>query len=155
MSKIDKLIKKLDIELPNPPLPIGNYLAHTIVNNLVYISGQLPINKKGQLIQGKLGDNLNLEEGKEAAKLCILNSIAHLKNAVKDLDRVKKCVKINGYINSTKDFTEHAALLNSASDTLVQIFGEKGKHVRAVVGLESLPLGAAIEIETIFEIEKC
>ena len=152
---VKKKLEALNLDISFAPKAVGSYAAYKKINNLVYISGQLPINKKGQLIQGKLGDNLNLEEGKEAAKLCILNSIAHLKNAVKDLDRVKKCVKINGYINSTKDFTEHAALLNSASDTLVQIFGEKGKHVRAVVGLESLPLGAAIEIETIFEIEKC
>jgi enamine deaminase RidA (YjgF/YER057c/UK114 family) len=105
------------------------------------------------MIKGKIGNELTEEDGKKAALLCMLNSIGHLKNAIKDLDKVKSCIKINGYINSENNFENHPTLLNSASDLLVKIFGEKGKHARAVVGVSSLPLNAAVEIETIFEIE--
>ena len=153
MSKIDELIKKLEIALPTPPSPVGNYLAFRISGNKIYISGQLPIDKNGIMIKGKIGNELTEEDGKKAALLCMLNSIGHLKNAIKDLDKVKSCIKINGYINSENNFENHPTLLNSASDLLVKIFGEKGKHARAVVGVSSLPLNAAVEIETIFEIE--
>ena len=115
-------------------------------------TGQLPIDEKGEMIKGKVGKDLNIEQGKQAAKLCILNAIGHLKKHLGDLNTIKKCIKINGYINSTEDFNEHPVLLNSASDILVQIFGDKGIHARAVVGVPSLPLNAAVEIETIFEV---
>ena len=104
------------------------------------------------MIKGKIGKDLNIDDGKQAAKLCILNAIGHLKKHVEDLNKVKKCVKINGFVNCSEDFFEHPALLNTASDLLVQIFGNKGKHARAVVGVPSLPLNAAVEIETIFEV---
>jgi enamine deaminase RidA (YjgF/YER057c/UK114 family) len=141
------------IEIPNPPSPVGNYTAYKIVNNLIYISGQLPIDKNGEMIKGTIGKNLTLEDGQKAARLCILNSIGQLKNAIKDLDKVVQCIKMNGYINCTSEFTDHPKLLNSASDLLVTIFGNKGSHARAVVGVISLPLDAAVEIETIFEIK--
>ena len=141
------------IEIPNPPSPVGNYTAYKIVNNLIYISGQLPIDKNGEMIKGTIGKNLTLEDGQKAARLCILNSIGQLKNAIKDLDKVVQCIKMNGYINCTSEFTDHPKLLNSASDLLVTIFGNKGSHARAVVGVISLPLDAAAEIETIFEIK--
>ena len=104
------------IEIPNPPSPVGNYTAYKIVNNLIYISGQLPIDKNGEMIKGTIGKNLTLEDGKKAARLCILNSIGQLKNAIKDLDKVIQCVKMNGYINCTSEFIDHPKLLNSASD---------------------------------------
>ena len=141
------------IEIPNPPSPVGNYTAYKIVNNLIYISGQLPIDKNGEMIKCTIGKNLTLEDGQKAARLCILNSIGQLKNAIKDLDKVVQCIKMNGYINCTSEFTDHPKLLNSASDLLVTIFGNKGSHARAVVGVISLPLDAAVEIETIFEIK--
>lgn len=141
------------IEIPNPPSPVGNYTAYKIVNNLIYISGQLPIDKNGEMIKGTIGKNLTLEDGQKAARLCILNSIGQLKNAIKDLDKVVQCIKMNGYINCTSEFIDHPKLLNSASDLLVTIFGNKGSHARAVVGVISLPLDAAVEIETIFEIK--
>jgi len=153
MSLIEKKLKKLNIELPTPPLPVGNYLAYRVSGNKVYVSGQLPIDKDGIMIKGKVGDELTDEDGKKAAYLCILNSIGHLKNAVQNLDKVKSCIKINGYINSGNNFKNHPSLLNSASDLLVTVFGKKGKHARAVVGVSSLPLNAAVEIEAIFEIE--
>ena len=106
------------------------------------------------MIKGKIGKNLTLEDGKKAARYAILNAIGHLKKSVMNLNNVKQCVKINGFINSAEDFTDHAVLLNSASDLLVEIFGEKGKHARAVIGVSSLHLNAAVEIETIFEISK-
>ena len=153
MPEIEQLIKKIGIVIPIPPSPVGNYAAYTKSNNLIYISGQLPLNSQGKLIIGKIGLDLTIEQGKEAAKLCILNCIGQLKNAVLDLDKIKKCIKINGYINCTKDFKEHPTLLNAASDIVVKIFGNKGIHARAVIGVESLPLGAAVEIEAIFEIK--
>ncbi len=149
---IEENLKKNLLSIPNPPEPVGNYVAYNQTGNLIFISGQLPIDEKGEMIKGKIGRDLNIEQGKQAAKLCILNAIGHLKKHVGDLNKVKKCVKINGYIKSTEDFNEHPALLNSASDILVQIFGDKGIHARAVVGVPSLPLNAAVEIETIFEV---
>lgn len=149
---IEENLKKNLLSIPNPPGPVGNYVAYNQTGNLIFISGQLPIDEKGEMIKGKIGRDLNIEQGKQAAKLCILNAIGHLKKHVGDLNKVKKCVKINGYINSTEDFYEHPILLNSASDILVQIFGDKGMHARAVVGVPSLPLNAAVEIETIFEV---
>lgn len=153
MSLIEKKLKELNIQIPTPPSPVGNYLPFRISDNKIYISGQLPIDKNGIMIRGKIGNKLTEEDGKKAALLCMLNSIGHLKNAIKDLDKVKSCIKINGYINSENNFENHPSLLNSASDLLVKIFGEKGKHARAVVGVSSLPLNATVEIETIFEIE--
>ena len=153
MSLIEKKLKELNIQIPTAPSPVGNYLAFRISGNKIYISGQLPIDKNGIMIKGKIGNELTEEDGEKAALLCMLNSIGHLKNAIKDLDKVKSCIKINGYINSENNFENHPSLLNSASDLLVKIFGEKGKHARAVVGVSSLPLNAAVEIETIFEIE--
>lgn len=141
------------IEIPTPPSPVGNYSAYKIVNNLIYISGQLPINKNGEMIKGTIGKNLTLEDGQKAAELCILNCVGQLKNAVKDLNNVVQCIKINGYVNCTNEFKDQPKLLNAGSDLLVQIFGERGIHARAVVGAISLPLDAAVEIEAIFEIK--
>ena len=143
MSAIEKKLKELNIEIPIPPSPVGNYLAYKISGNKIYISGQFPINKDGNMIKGKIGNELTEEDGKKAALLCMMNSIGHLKNAVENLDKVKSCIKINGYVNSVNNFENHP----------IKIFGEKGKHARAVVGVSSLPLNAAVEIETIFEIE--
>ena len=149
---VEENLKNNSITIPNPPAPVGNYVAYNQTGNLIFISGQLPVDEKGQMIKGKIGKDLNIDDGKQAAKLCILNAIGHLKKHVEDLNKVKKCVKINGFINCSEDFFEHPALLNTASDLLVQIFGDKGMHARAVVGAPSLPLNAAVEIETIFEV---
>ncbi len=132
---------------------MGAYVAFKIIGKLLYISGQLPISKDGKIIKGKLGKNLNLEEGKDASKICVINIIAQVKKALGgDLNKVKNCIKITGYVNSTADFIEQPKVINPASETLVQIFGDKGKHTRAAVSANSLPLGVAVEIEAIFEI---
>mgnify|MGYP000111702503 CR=1 FL=1 len=149
---IEDNLKKYGITIPNPPSPVGNYVAYNRSGNQIFISGQLPINEKGEMIKGKIGKDLKIEDGMEAAKLCILNSIGHLKKAVGNLENVKKCIKITGYINCSEDFYDHPKLLNSASDILVNIFGKKGSHSRAVVGVPSLPLNAAVEIVTIYEV---
>ena len=147
------ILKKLNIEIPDAPDPVGAYVAFKIIGKLLYISGQLPISKDGKIIKGKLGKNLNLEEGKEASNICVINIIAQVKKALDgDLEKVKNCIKITGYVNSSEDFIEQPKVINPASETLVKIFGDKGRHTRAAVSASSLPLGVAVEIEAIFEI---
>ena len=145
-------LKKLNINLPKAPDPVGAYVASKIVGNLVFISGQLPLNSEGKLIKGKVGKELNLEQGQEAAKLCALNLLAQLKKISGSLDKVKGCVKITGYVNSIDSFVEQPKIINGASDLISKIFGDKGKHTRAAVSANSLPLGAAVEVEGIFEV---
>ena len=149
---IEENLKKLNINLPKAPDPVGAYVASKIVGNLVFISGQLPLNSTGQLIKGKIGKELNLEQGQEAAKFCALNIIAQLKKKCGSLDKVKGCVKITGYVNSIDSFIDQPKVINGASDLISKIFGDKGKHTRAAVSVNSLPLGVAVEIEGIFEI---
>ncbi len=145
-------LKKLNINLPKAPDPVGAYVASKIVRNLVFISGQLPLNSEGKLIKGKVGKELNLEQGQEAAKLCALNLLAQLKKISGSLDKVKGCVKITGYVNSIDSFVDQPKIINGASVLISKIFGDKGKHTRAAVSANSLPLGAAVEVEGIFEV---
>ena len=145
-------LKKLNISLPKAPDPVGAYVASKIVGNLVFISGQLPLNSEGKLIKGKVGKELNLEQGQKAAKFCALNLLAQLKKICGSLDKVKGCVKITGYVNSIDSFVDQPKIVNGASDLISQIFGDKGKHTRAAVSVNSLPLGAAVEVEGIFEV---
>ena len=145
-------LKKLNINLPKAPDPVGAYVASKIVGNLVFISGQLPLNSEGKLIKGKVGKELNLEQGQEAAKLCALNLLAQLKKISGSLNKVKGCVKITGYVNSIDSFVDQPKIINGASDLISKIFGDKGKHTRAAVSANSLPLGAAVEVEGIFEV---
>jgi len=150
---ISEKIKELNIKLPNAPDPVGAYVAFKIVNKFLYISGQLPIMLDGTIIKGKIGKNLSLEEGQNAAKFCVLNIIAQAKKALDgDLDKVKNCIKITGFVNSTDDFVDQPKIINPASETLALIFGDKGKHTRAAVSTNSLPLGVPVEIDAIFEI---
>ena len=145
-------LKKLNINLPKAPDPVGAYVASKIVGNLVFISGQLPLNSEGKLIKGKIGKELTLEQGQEAAKFCSLNLLAQLKKIYGSLDKVKGCIKITGYVNSIDSFVDQPKVINGASDLISKIFGDKGKHTRAAVSVNSLPLGAAVEIEGIFEV---
>ena len=150
---ISEKIKELNIKLPNAPDPVGAYVAFKIVNKFLYISGQLPIMLDGTIIKGKIGKNLSLEEGQNAAKFCVLNIIAQAKKALDgDLDKVKNRIKITGFVNSTDDFVDQPKIINPASETLALIFGDKGKHTRAAVSTNSLPLGVPVEIDAIFEI---
>jgi enamine deaminase RidA (YjgF/YER057c/UK114 family) len=149
---IEARLEKAGLKLPQAAAPVGNYVAHVTTGNLVFVSGQLP-NKDGQLaIKGCLGDGVSIEQGQEAAKLCALNLIAQLKAACGDLDRVKRVVKLTGFVCSTTDFTQQAAVLNGASNLMVEVFGEAGKHTRVAVSSPTLPLGAAVEIDGLFEI---
>ena len=150
---VEEKIKQLNIEIPKSPKPVGAYVAFRIVNKLVYISGQVSFDQNGNLIKGKVGSELSLEQGQEAAKACATNIISQLKSACNgDLEKVKSCIKINGYVNSTDNFLDQPKVINAASELIVNVFGEKGKHARAAVSVNSLPLGAAVEIESIFEI---
>ena len=153
MSNVDKNIKEQNIILPNAPDPVGSYLATKITGKLLYISGQISINEKGELIKGKLGKDLNTEEGYLAAKRCALSIIAQAKKACNgDLSSIKSCVKLTGFVNSTPDFIEQPKVINGASDLIVSVFGEIGKHTRAAVSTNSLPLGVAVEVDAVFEI---
>jgi len=150
---IENKLKELNIELPNAPDPVGAYVAFKKINNLLFISGQLPISKDGKIIKGKIGKDLTLEEGQKASKLCVINIFAQVKKALKgDLNKVKNCVKITGFVNSTDDFKDQPKVINPASETLSTVFGDNGKHARAAISANSLPLGAAVEIDAIFEI---
>jgi len=151
---ISENLKKLNIVIPNAPDPVGAYVAFKIINKFLFISGQLPIGLNGNIIKGKIGKDLSLEKGQEAAKLCVINILAQAKKAVDgDLNKIKNCVKITGFVNSSDDFIDQPKVINPASETLSAIFGENGKHTRAAVSTNSLPLGVAVEIDAIFEIK--
>ena len=150
----DKKLKENKIVLPEAPAPVGSYLASKIVGKLLYISGQISMNSKGELIKGKLGKDLNTEEGYKASERCALSILAQAKKILSgDLDKIKSCVKIVGFVNSTNDFIEQPKVINGASDMLVKILEDKGMHTRAAVSVNSLPLGVAVEIDAIFEIK--
>ena len=150
---ISNKLKNLNISIPDAPSPVGAYVAYKKIGNLLFISGQLPIKKDGSIVKGKIDKDLTLLDGQEAAKLCAINILAQLKKALDgNLDKVKNCVKITGYVNSSDKFTEQPKLINPASEILAQIFDERGKHTRAAVSANALPLGAAVEIDAIFEI---
>ena len=148
--------KKLDdlgIILPQASPPVGSYLAIKIVDKLLYISGQISIDEKGELIKGKLGKDLKTEDGYNAAIRCALSITAQVKKACNnDITKVKSCVKLTGFVNSSDDFTEQPKVINGASDTIVKIFGDSGMHTRAAVSVNSLPLGVAVEVDAIFEL---
>ena len=150
---IENKLKELNIELPNAPDPVGAYVAFKKIGNLLFISGQLPISKDGKIIKGKIGAGLDLEDGQRASKLCVINILAQVKKALNgDLNKVKNCVKITGFVNSIDDFKDQPKVINPASETLSSVFGINGKHARAAISTNSLPLGAAVEIDAIFEI---
>lgn len=146
-------LKKLKIDLPDAPSPVGAYLAYKIIKNFVFISGQVSFQNNGELIKGKLGLNLTLEQGQDAAKACAINILSQIKAACDgDLNKIKNCVKLTGFVNSIDSFIDQPKVINAASEMMTQILGESGKHSRAAVSVNSLPLGAAVEIEAIFEI---
>ena len=147
-------LKELNISLPKAPDPVGAYVAFKKVDKFLFISGQLPIDIDGKMIKGKIGKDLTLEEGQKDSKLCVVNIIAQAKKAMDgDLNKIKNCIKITGFVNSTDNFTDQPKIINPASETLSSVFGNNGKHARAAVSTNSLPLGAAVEIDAIFEVE--
>lgn len=152
MSRIDETLAELGIVLPTPTAPVANYVPYVIAGNLVFISGQVSISAGG-LIKGRLGADLSLDRGALAARACGVNLLAQLKSACGgDLDRVKRVVKLTGFVNSAPDFTDQPKVVNGASDLMVAAFGERGRHARAAVGAPSLPMGAAVEVDGVFEI---
>ncbi len=150
---IENRLKELKINLPDPKAPVGSYVATKIVGKLLYISGQISIDEKNNLIKGKIGNELNLEQGYQAALRCGLSLIAHTKKACGgDLEKIKSCVKLTGYVNSEDNFTDQPKVINGASDIIAKIFEKKGDHTRAAVSVNSLPLGVAVEVDAIFEL---
>ena len=149
----DSKLKELNIDLPEAPDPVGSYLATKITGKLLYISGQISMNENGELIKGKLGKELNTEAGYNAAKRCALNIIAQAKKACdNDLSKIKSCIKLTGFVNSTDEFIEQPKVINGASDLIVSVFGNYGMHTRAAVSTNTLPLGVAVEVDAIFEL---
>ena len=154
MEKVIDRINTLKIKLPEPKPPVGSYVATKIIGNLLYISGQISIDENAKLITGKIGKDLNLDEGYKDAERCGLSIIAHVKNACGgDLDKVKSCVKLTGYVNSTNNFKDQPKIINGASDIIAKIFEKQGEHTRAAVSVNSLPLGVAVEVDAIFELK--
>ena len=150
---IEEKIKKLNLKLPEPKDPVGSYVASKIVGNLLYISGQISISEKGELIKGKIGKDLDAAQGYEAAKRCGLSIVSQVKKACNnDLSKVKSCLKLTGYVNSTDDFKDQPKVINGASEIITKIFDDKGLHTRAAISSNSLPLGVAVEVDAIFEI---
>ena len=150
---IENKIKELNLVLPKAADPVGSYLATKISGKLLFISGQISMNDKGELIKGKLGKELNTEAGYNAAKRCGLSIIAQAKKACSDdLNRIKSCIKLTGFVNSTDSFIEQPKVINGASDLIASIFGDAGMHTRAAVSTNSLPLGVSVEVDAIFEL---
>ena len=149
----DSKLKELNINLPKAPDPVGSYVATKISGKLLYISGQISMNENGELIKGKLGKELNTKAGYNAAKRCALNIIAQAKKACSnDLSKIKSCIKLTGFVNSTDEFIDQPKVINGASDLIVSVFGNHGMHTRAAVSTNSLPLGVAVEVDAIFEL---
>ena len=146
-------LKELNIDLPKAADPVGSYVATKITGKLLYISGQISMNENGELIKGKLGKELNTEAGYNAAKRCALNIIAQAKKAcANDLSKIKSCIKLTGFVNSTDEFIEQPKVINGASDLIVSVFDNYGMHTRAAVSTNTLPLGVAVEVDAIFEL---
>tara|TARA_B100000780_G_scaffold103844_1_gene72635 strand:+ start:602 stop:1063 length:462 start_codon:yes stop_codon:yes gene_type:complete len=148
-----KKIDQLKLTLPEARDPVGSYVASKIVGKMLFISGQISIDENGELIKGKVGKELKTEDGYEAAKRCGLNIISQVKKACNgDLSKIKTCIKLTGFVNSTEDFVEQPKVINGASDLIVSVFGEAGMHTRAAVSANSLPLGVSVEVDAIFEL---
>tara|TARA_B100000315_G_C14317240_1_gene469109 strand:+ start:182 stop:640 length:459 start_codon:yes stop_codon:yes gene_type:complete len=151
---IEKNINKLGITIPDAPAPVGAYVAFKFFNKLLFISGQISVDSSGKFIKGKVGKDIDLKKGQEAAKLSAINIIAQAKKACNgDLEKISGCIKLTGFVNSTDEFTDQAKVLNGASELISNVFGEGGKHTRAAISVNSLPLGVSVEIDAIFELK--
>tara|TARA_B100000029_G_scaffold101433_1_gene91715 strand:- start:980 stop:1441 length:462 start_codon:yes stop_codon:yes gene_type:complete len=150
----DENIKNLKLVLPEAPNPVGSYVATKKAGNLLFISGQISIDSEGNLIKGKLGKELDVNSGYKAAERCALSIISQVKKACgDDLDKIKSCIKLTGFVNSSEDFVDQPKVINGASDLISKVFGSNGKHARAAVSTNSLPLGVAVEVDAIFELK--
>ena len=148
---IEEKIKELGIELPTPPTPAGSYIPVIKTGNLLFISGQIPMENGKVVFSGKVSDN-NLDVAQKSARMCAINILAQIKKEIGELDKVSKIVRLSGFVNSSPEFTQHPKVINAASDLIFEIFGDKGKHSRIAVGVASLPLGSMTEIDAIIEI---
>lgn len=152
-GEIDARLAELGIELPDAPVPVANYVPFVVTGNLVFVAGQVTVWNGELRYVGKLGEDFGVDEGYQAARLCALNLVAQAKAAAGgDLDRIRQVVKLGGFVNCTPDFTDQPKVLNGASDLLVEVFGDNGRHARFAVGAPTLPLGAAVEVDGVFEI---
>lgn len=149
---IEDKLASIGIKLPSPPAPAGSYVPLVISHNLVFVAGQIPTEEGQVKFKGKVGRDITIEVAQLAARLCAINALSHLKSALGSLDSVRRVVKVTGFVNCDPSFVEHAKVVNGASDLLVQVFGETGKHARAAVGVSSLPLDSAVEVEFIVEV---
>ena len=151
--KFEENLKKNKLELPKAADPVGSYVATKEVGKLLYISGQISMDANGNLIKGKLGKDLTTDEGYEAAARCALSIVSQAKKHLSnDLSKIKNCIKLTGFVNSTDDFTDQPKVINGASDTITKVFDDNGMHARAAVSTNSLPLGVAVEVDAIFEL---
>ncbi len=149
---VQETLSKLEITLPSPPAPAGSYVPVVITGNLVFVSGQIPMESGQVKFKGKVGKEVSVETGQQAARLCTINALAQLNAALGSLDRIKRIVKVTGFVNCEPNFAEQPKVINGSSDLLVQVFGEAGKHARAAIGVSSLPLDSSVEVEFIAEI---
>jgi enamine deaminase RidA (YjgF/YER057c/UK114 family) len=153
-GRIEAKLQELGITLPTPAAPLANYIGYNIVGNLVVVSGQIPLQDGKVAVTGKLGAGVSVDQGQHAARICFVNLMAQVKAAAGgDLDRVKRVVRLGGFVACTPDFTQHPQVVNGASDLAVAVFGDRGKHARAAVGCPSLPGDSAVEVEGMFELE--
>jgi enamine deaminase RidA (YjgF/YER057c/UK114 family) len=154
MGEIDKRLQELGLTIPEPAAPVANYVGWVRTGNLVFTSGQVPLKDGKFHFQGKVGGEISVEQAQQAARMCAINVISQIKGAVDgNLDRVKRVVKLVGFVNAVPEFTDHPKVVNGASDLMVEVFGDKGKHARSAVGSGSLPLNVSVEVESVFEVE--
>lgn len=153
LSTIEDRLSDLGVTLPSPPKAAANYAPFVVAGSLLFVSGQLPMQEGAVVIKGKLGDGLGVDEGKQAARLCVINVLAQAKAALGDLERIVQCARLNGFVAAAPGFTDHPAVMNGASDLIAQALGERGSHSRIAVGCASLPMDAAVEVDAIFVIE--
>jgi len=153
-GRIDARLSQLGIVLPEPPAPVANYVAYKLENNLAYIAGQIPFRDGNLLYPGTVPDTVSIEQGREAAQQCAINILAALKGACGgDLDRVRQCMRLEGFVASGDGFTQQPAVVNGASDFMVEVFGDAGRHTRTAVGVKALPLNACVEVSAIFIVD--
>ena len=152
-SEAEARLEKLGLAIPAAPNPVANYVGYLVVGDLVFVSGQLAKGGDGSIVTGRLGDGLSVEAGQAAARLCALNLLAQASAAAGTLDHLR-LIRLNGFVNATPEFTDHPKVINGASDLMVDVLGDKGRHTRVAVGVSSLPMGSAVEVDAIFQIER-
>jgi enamine deaminase RidA (YjgF/YER057c/UK114 family) len=150
---IEERLAALNLELPSPAAPVANYAPFMINGPRLYISGQMPVGPDGIAFKGHVGSDLDVDQARQAARLCAINVLAQAKAALGDLERIEQCLKLGGFISCTPEFIDHPQVVNGASDLIVEVLGEKGRHSRLAVGVSSLPLNAAVEVEALFAVK--